>query len=55
MPFGWTLCSTGHLHAMLRVRKALFPHCSVFFSHVLSLTHTDVSPGSLSREGGALI
>lgn len=51
MPSGWALPGTGHLHATLQVRKALVPHCSVFFSCVLSLTHTDVSPGSLSSPG----
>lgn len=51
MPSGWALPSTGHLHAMLQVRKALIPHCSWFFSYVLSLMYTDGSPGSLSSPG----
>lgn len=51
MPSGWALPSTGHLRAMLRVRKAPVPHCSVVFSYVLSWTRTDVRPGSLSSPG----
>lgn len=51
MPSGWALPSTGHLHAMLQVRKALIPHCSAFFSYILSSTYTGVSPGSLSSPG----
>lgn len=51
MPSGWALPSTGHLHAMLRVRKAPVPHCSVVFSYVPRWTRTDVRPGSLSSPG----
>lgn len=54
MPPEWALPSTGHLCAVLQVRRALVPHCPVFFSYVLSLTHRDVGPGSLSSPGALL-